>query len=63
MTVPAPTTAPGTSSAIARTVPLARALVAGGLPAIKVTVRTPVALDAHAVSLPKRCAVRKGRCV
>ncbi|MFK8912717.1 keto-deoxy-phosphogluconate aldolase, partial [Streptomyces sp. YS-3] len=27
-------------------VPLARALVAGGLPAIEVTLRTPAALDA-----------------
>lgn len=31
---------------LAHAVPLARALVAGGLPAIEVTLRTPVALDA-----------------
>ncbi len=31
---------------VADAVPLARALVAGGLPAIEVTLRTPVALDA-----------------
>ncbi|NED90926.1 keto-deoxy-phosphogluconate aldolase, partial [Streptomyces sp. SID11233] len=33
---------------LADAVPLARALVAGGLPAIEVTLRTPVALDAMA---------------
>ncbi|AOR34659.1 keto-deoxy-phosphogluconate aldolase [Streptomyces fodineus] len=33
-------------SAVADAVPLARALVAGGLPAIEVTLRTPAALDA-----------------
>ncbi|MCO6386554.1 2-dehydro-3-deoxy-phosphogluconate aldolase [Aliihoeflea sp. 40Bstr573] len=32
--------------ALAHAVPMARALVAGGLPAIEVTLRTPVALDA-----------------
>jgi len=31
---------------LADAVPLARALVAGGIPAIEITLRTPVALDA-----------------
>ncbi|HVH32682.1 MAG TPA: hypothetical protein VM847_01050 [Tahibacter sp.] len=31
---------------LAHAVPLARALVAGGLPAVEITLRTPVALDA-----------------
>ncbi|MEP6939609.1 MAG: keto-deoxy-phosphogluconate aldolase, partial [Rudaea sp.] len=31
---------------LAAAVPLARALVAGGIPAIEITLRTPVALDA-----------------
>ena len=43
---------------VERAVPLARALVAGGLPAIEITLRTPVALDAIA-----RCTEVEGAIV
>ena len=43
---------------VADAVPLARALVAGGLPAIEVTLRTPAALDAIRAIAGARCRTR-----